>query len=96
MLLRITRHDVAMLTLEGRVTQPYIELLERECAALFAVSSHPILDLSGVTFVDRAGIEGLKRLDQRGAVLRSCPDPVASVLEAEAVAVHRGGRDTGT
>ena len=91
MLLRITHRDTGTLTLEGRVVRTFIELLERECSELFAVSNHPILDLAGVTLVDRAGIESLKRLNRRGAVLRGCSDPVASILEAEDVVVDRGG-----
>jgi anti-anti-sigma regulatory factor len=91
MLLRITREDSGTLRLEGRVVQPFMDLLERECSGLFGVSVGVTLDLSGVTLVDREGIETLKRLQRRGAVLRGCSDAVASVLEAEDIDVERDG-----
>jgi hypothetical protein len=47
------------------------------------------LDLADVKFVDRAGIEALKRLSGLGVEIRCRSGPVASVLEAEGVRVTR-------
>ena len=91
MLLRITHQDAGTLKLEGRLVQPFIELLERECSELLGVPGAVTLDLSSVTFVDRTGVESLKRLHRRGVVIRGCSDAVASILEAEHIPVERAG-----
>jgi hypothetical protein len=45
------------------------------------------LDLSGVTFVDRAGVQTLRRLSRKGVGIVCGPGPVASVLEGEGIPV---------
>jgi anti-anti-sigma regulatory factor len=54
---------------------------------------HVNLDLSGVRFVDSAGIEMLARLSDAGIEIRNCPDSVASVLEGEGIPVARDEDD---
>jgi anti-anti-sigma regulatory factor len=89
--LRITRRKTprsrATLVLEGKVAAEWAALLERECSGL--LRSHPSLslDLSGVTFVDRAGLQALRRLSRKGAGIVCVPGPVASVLEGEGIPV---------
>jgi len=95
-MLRITRQNTGTLRLEGRVVQPFLEVLERECSELLGATDHLTLDLSSVTLVDRAGIETLKGLQRRGVRLRGCSDPVGSVLQAEDIAVEREGGKTVT
>jgi anti-anti-sigma regulatory factor len=89
--LRITRRKAprsrATLVLEGKVAAEWAALLERECSGL--LRSHPSLslDLSGVTFVDRGGLQAFRRLSRRGVGIVCVPGPVASVLEGEGIPV---------
>jgi anti-anti-sigma regulatory factor len=73
--------------LEGKVAVEWAALLERECSGL--LRSHPSLrlDLSGVTFVDRAGVRTLRRLSRKGVRIVCGAGPVASVLEGEGIPV---------
>ena len=89
MLLRITREDTeggtTTLTLEGRLAQDLVSLLEQECSSLQASCGCLTLDLSGVTFVDRAGVQALKSLHGKGCAIGGCSDLVASILRAEGI-----------
>jgi hypothetical protein len=90
MTLRITREEGsrsrATLKLEGSVVAEWAALLERECSDLlrFTLVS---LDLAGVGFVDRAGVEALERLSRAGVEIRCPSGAVASVLSGEGVRV---------
>jgi anti-anti-sigma regulatory factor len=84
MLLRITR----LLKLEGVLARHLVGLLERECAKHGNLSGL-VLDLSGVSLVDRAGIDALRRLHGTGVLIRGCSEAVACILEAEGVEVDR-------
>jgi len=89
--LRITRQEEPpariALRLEGSVAAEWVSLLENECLGLLRSGRAVGLDLAGVGFVDRAGIETLVRLGRAGADIRCRPGVVASVLEAEGVRV---------
>jgi anti-anti-sigma regulatory factor len=88
--LRITRKQGSRtLKLEGRLVAEWAALLERECSALRRSRGAAYLDLTSVTFVDRAGIEALARLSRAGVEIRCLSGPVASVLEGEGVRVTR-------
>jgi ABC-type transporter Mla MlaB component len=81
------------LRLEGSLVGQWAALLERECSVALG-SRHTLnLDLTGVNFVDRAGVEVLERLSRAGVGIRCHPGPVASVLEGEGVAFSRGTDD---
>ncbi len=99
MTLRITRRkgsqSRATLVLEGRVAAEWAALLERECSDLLRSRLAVSLDLAGVTFVDRAGVEALERLSRAGVEIRCRPGPVASVLEGEGIRVTQDGIDDG-
>ena len=87
MVLRITRDDEPVsgvtLKLDGRLTDPWAGLLEQECSRALRSTRPVIIDLSGVAFVDRAGLDTLSRLDREGVSIRGCSDLVASILTAE-------------
>ena len=91
MTLRITRkkrsRSRATLVLEGKVAAEWAALLERECSGLLRSRPSLSLDLSGVTFVDRAGVRTLRRLSREGVGIVCSPGPVASVLEGEGIPV---------
>jgi len=90
-MLRITRQEEpparATLRLEGSVAAEWAALLEYECLGLLRIGQAVRLDLAGVGFVDRAGVETLGRLGRAGVDIRCRPGVVASVLEAEGVRV---------
>ena len=88
-MLQITREDVrwgaVTLKVMGRLAQDLASLLEQECSVLHLFSDGLTLDLSGVTYVDRCGVQALRRLHDTGCAVYSCSDPVASILEAEGI-----------
>ena len=100
-MLRITSarvsNDRTTLRLEGSISAEWADLLERECSGLLQAGSSIALDLTRVAFVDRLGVETLRRLDRMGVVIRCRSGAVASVLEAEGIRLTlmpgRGRRD---
>ena len=100
-MMRITRvaDDRTTLKLEGSVGAEWAHLLARECSGLLQRGVSLRLDLSGVDFVDRLGVETLRRLGRRGVEIRCRCGAVASVLEAEGVRITllpgKGGGATG-
>jgi anti-anti-sigma regulatory factor len=65
-------NHVITLRLEGRVIGPWVEELRSECERLLESGAAVLLNLEGVTFVDRSGVALLQRLRQRGVDLRGC------------------------
>ena len=94
---RITREDGsrsrATLKLEGSVVAEWAALLERECSDLLRSSTSVSLDLAGVGFVDRAGVEALERLSRAGVEIRCPSGAVASVLLGEGIRVTHDADD---
>lgn len=91
MTLRITREkgrrSRTRLRLEGRLVEEWTALLKSECLDLLLTRDEVLLDLAGVVFVDRAGVEVLRRLARAGVEIH-CPSRlIASVLEGEGVRV---------
>lgn len=76
-------NDRTTLRLEGSISAEWADLLERECSGLFHAGASIALDLTRVVFVDRLGIETLRRLDRKGVEIRCRSGAVAGVLEAE-------------
>jgi RNA polymerase sigma-70 factor (ECF subfamily) len=98
-MLRITRHELppaTVLTLEGRLAEPWVCELERVCRAL-----HPQLvrlDLARVVFVDPRGIELVGRLLSEGVSIESSSAFVDELLKpalAEAEARQRAALERG-
>ena len=72
-MLRITPTDgesERTLRLEGRLVDPWVGELLSTCREAASAERCLMLDLSGVTFVDAAGLACLRDLRERGAVLR--------------------------
>jgi hypothetical protein len=88
-MLRITyleaSRDRATLRLDGILGADWTDLVERECSGLVQAGVTVTLDLLGIVFVDRAGIEALLRLGHSGVAIRCRWGAVAGVLEAEGV-----------
>jgi RNA polymerase sigma-70 factor, ECF subfamily len=72
---------VAQLRVEGRVTHQTVEALRSSCEV--GLADHPtlLLELSGVQFVDAAGIAAFRSLVQRGAVLVGCSGFLTELLQ---------------
>ena len=83
--LKIELHDkIGAVTLElaGRVVGPWVDELNRSCERVLGVGETLSVDLGGVSFVDRAGVELLLRLRGRRVSLVNCPPFVAEQLKA--------------
>jgi len=83
-MLRITRHDqeVAAVTLklEGRLTGPWSQELDRVAGDATQGGTALVLDLSDLMFVDTAGVELLRTLGARGASFRGGSSFVTALL----------------
>jgi hypothetical protein len=83
--LRITdsRHDASrVITLEGKLLEAWVD----EVRGLFVgieAASFPKLDLSDLSYVDRAGAELLQNLLRQGIQIRGCSPFVAELLNWE-------------
>ena len=97
-MLRILRIEVespwVVLILQGQIVAEWAELLEAECLRLGRSGLRVVLDLSGVGFMGRSGLEALGRLSQAGVVIAGCSPLIADMLEEEGIEVKRKVRDT--
>jgi len=95
--LRILRDDVeadrVVLILQGHIVAEWADLLERECLELSRSGLRVALDLSGVVFISRSGVEVLGRLARAGVGIVACSPLVADMLEQEGLDVGRDLRD---
>ena len=90
-MMRITVEQVSddrtTLRLEGSLGAEWADLLERECSGHLHAGVSLKLDLTGVDFVDRLGVETLRRLCRDGVEIRCRCGAVANVLDAEGVRI---------
>jgi anti-anti-sigma regulatory factor len=57
------------LRVDGQLGGQWVALLQSSCEAVLARNSRLILDLGGVTFADRTGVDLLRRLQLRAVLL---------------------------
>ena len=92
-MLRILRDDQGarrvVLILEGRIVTEWADVLEEECLALIRSGFRVALDLSGVVFIDRRGVDALDRLGRAGIEIKGCSPSVADMLEEGGIRVTR-------
>jgi anti-anti-sigma regulatory factor len=85
--LRITRVNaegpLTTLRIEGRIDGAEVEELSRAASVAADGSARLLLDMSGVTFVDRAGVQLLQDLGARGAELQGCSNFIETLLNGE-------------
>jgi anti-anti-sigma regulatory factor len=83
--LKITRRDLdpthTMLLFEGRVTEADLLELERMRTECQREGRRLVLDLAGVSFVDRVGVTALKRLRHDGLIITGCSPFVGELLK---------------
>ena len=79
---RISGASTTILKIEGKLLAPYVDEFESAIGSFSSFSSPmPIsLDLSGLTFVDAAGLEVLTAMIRRGLLVSSCSNFVAELL----------------
>ncbi|GKS59474.1 hypothetical protein YTPLAS18_30010 [Nitrospira sp.] len=85
MMLKITtirenRAEV-LLKLEGKITEQWAALLDRECRSFLRNKKVVRLDCSNVAFIDTRGVEVLKNLPQKQVTLISAPSYVTELLQ---------------
>ena len=73
----------ATLALEGRLIGPWVEELRLTCLGALGAGTDITLDLAGVSFVDRAGIELLRTLADHHTRLSNCSPFVAEQLKPQ-------------
>jgi len=76
------RDGTATLELAGRVVGPWVDELSRSCESVLRIGGALTVDLGQVSFVDRDGVQFLKRLRARDVALVNCSPFVAEQLEA--------------
>jgi ABC-type transporter Mla MlaB component len=76
-----TNHAVT-LKLEGRLIGPWVDELGAACEAQLRNSRRLMLDVSDVSYADRAGMALLVTLKQRGIELVNCPPLLAAELKS--------------
>jgi anti-anti-sigma regulatory factor len=86
--------DRVVLILQGHIVLEWIDLLERECREWSQRGLPVALDLSGVDFIGRSGLEALARLSRTGVGIIGCSPLVADTLEHEGIEVSRRNGDT--
>jgi hypothetical protein len=69
------------LELAGRVVGPWVDELARSCERILGVGGTLSVDLGGVSFVDRHGVEFLKTLRARAVAIVNCSPFVAEQLK---------------
>jgi RNA polymerase sigma-70 factor (ECF subfamily) len=83
-MMRVTRiteaNGIATLRVEGRLTQQTIQELQNACQAVASMPEAMRLDVSGVQFLDAAGIGLLHELERRGMRLVGCSGFVGELL----------------
>lgn len=85
--LRISTHEAAdgtWLTLEGQLVGPWVAELAQACAPLLSQGLRLTLDLAGVSFVGREGLELLWKLRDSQVALRNSSRFVDEQLKARA------------
>jgi hypothetical protein len=65
---------------EGELVAEWVELLADTCERLRENGADLRLDLSGLTYVDRQGIERLRLLENAGIRLLDCPPLIRTML----------------
>jgi hypothetical protein len=83
-MLRISRVETdgtgTRLRLEGRLVGPWVDELERACAAVAPEEPRLELDLSEVGFLDADAIALIQRLMDRGVIISGCSRFVCAQL----------------
>lgn len=69
-----------ILKLEGRIAEDWVALLEQECLRSLRGKKTVVLDLSAVTFIERRGVEMLKRIATKRLRIANSPPLIEDLL----------------
>jgi anti-anti-sigma regulatory factor len=75
-----TQDGTSVVRAEGRVVGPWVQELAAACERAIAGGRGVVVDLNGVSFVDRDGLEALRGLATRGVPVVNCSRFVAEQL----------------
>ena len=70
--LRIVFGDRALVCGVGQLTNHWIEIARETCEQVLSQNNQLVLDVAGVTFADRNGIEFLQTILQQQVELKNC------------------------
>jgi anti-anti-sigma regulatory factor len=76
-----SRDGVSFVRAEGQMIGPWVSELRRSLEELVQEGVEPIIDLSGVSFVDREGVHLLRTLEDRGVAVVNSSRFVAEQLK---------------
>jgi hypothetical protein len=76
--------DEVILLLEGQIVAEWVLLLEDECLELLRTGCRVLLDLSGVSYLDRRAAQLLRELESRSVRLINCPPLVDELVREDA------------
>ncbi len=82
-MLRITAYpgeSSVTLMLEGQIASDWTAELERECLVVLRQNKRLILDFASVLFIDRSGVEMLKRVGKSQVEIVNTSDFLATLL----------------
>ncbi len=85
--------EVVRLRIEGRVAGDAIGEVQAACGQALAGGHDLLVDVSGVRFVDRVGVDVLHGLVERGALLVGCSPFLDELLRAKKTAAPAGQPD---
>ena len=71
------------LKLEGRIAGQWVKELRSECERCLTRRSKILLDLFGVSFIDRQGVSTLKALMGQGVEVVECSLFISELLQGE-------------
>jgi anti-anti-sigma regulatory factor len=77
------RDGTTTLELAGRVGGPWVDELSRSCERVLGIGGALTVDLGQVSFVDRDGVQFLKRLRARDVALVNCSPFIAEQLKGQ-------------
>ncbi len=84
-LTRTTRFpQEVVLVVEGQIVAEWVGLLEEECLELLETGQKVLLDLAGVSYLDRRGVRLLRELATRSVALINCPPLVDDLVREDA------------
>lgn len=98
-MLRITQvsedSDQVCLKVEGRVIGDWVDELDRTCGSCLSQSRQITLDMSDVTYIDRQGVETLKRILGKNVRLTGATLLVQALLGRQVLGKIRQGKTIG-
>ena len=78
------------LKLEGRIVSEWVSILEEKILECLKKNKKVLLDFSELRFVDKHGVEMLRRMPSEKIEIINCPGFIEEFLKEEANEFHEG------